>query len=204
MLRLRDIMTTEVVTLTPETSVRDAMELLGHSHVSGAPVVAAGRLVGVVSATDLMTFAAALPGVPTQSEIADDWLEAGEQVVGADEVEGDAEPPGAYFSDLWDDAGAEVSSRVENVDGPEWNALEEHEVSEVMTHLPLVTLPPDADVEAAARLMNDRAIHRVLVTDEDTLVGVVSSLDIAKAVADHRLITQVFVFNRDSAFRDLQ
>ena len=204
MLRLRDIMTTQVVTLTPETSVRDAMELLGRSHVSGAPVVAAGHLVGVVTATDLMTFAGALPGVPTQSDLADDWLVAGEEAFSDDDVEEDAEPPGAYFSDLWDDSGAEVSSRVENVDGPEWNALEEHDVSEVMTRLPLVTLPPDAEVEAAARLMMERTIHRVLVTDNDTLIGVVSALDIAKAVADHRLVTHIFLFNHDSAFRDLQ
>ncbi len=40
MLRLRDIMTTELVTVAPELSLRDAMELLVTSHVSGAPVVA--------------------------------------------------------------------------------------------------------------------------------------------------------------------
>jgi len=204
MLRLREIMTTHVVTLTPEMSVRDAMELLGRSHVSGAPVVAAGRLVGVVSATDLMTFAGALPGVPTQTDMADDWFVAGEEGCTDDDVDDEAEPPGVYFSDLWDDAGAEVSSRVENVDGPEWNALEEHDVSEVMTRLPLVTLPPDADVEAAAQLMKERNIHRVLVTDHGAVVGVVSALDIATAVADHRLVTNIFLFNHDGAFRDLQ
>lgn len=204
MLRLRDIMTTQVVTLTPETSVRDAMELLGRSHVSGAPVVAAGRLVGVVSATDLMTFAGALPGVPTQNDIADDWLVADEEDRVEDDVESDAESSSAYFSDLWDDAGAEVSSRVENVNGPEWNALEEHDVSEVMTRPPLATLPANADVEAAAHLMKERKIHRVLVTEGDALIGVVSSLDIAKAVADHRLVTHIFLFNRDESFRNLQ
>lgn len=59
MLRLRDIMTTELVTVSPELSLRDAMELLVTSHVSGAPVVAQHRVVGVVSATDLLGFAAA-------------------------------------------------------------------------------------------------------------------------------------------------
>lgn len=65
MLRLRDIMTTDVVTLTSDTTLREAMELFAHHHVSGAPVVAGGRIVGVVSATDLMMFAASLAGVPT-------------------------------------------------------------------------------------------------------------------------------------------
>ena len=45
-LRLRDIMTTDALTVTPETTVREAMELLARHHVSGAPVVSgwhAGR-----------------------------------------------------------------------------------------------------------------------------------------------------------------
>ena len=49
MLRLRDIMTTELLTFSPETSVRDAMESLAAKHVSGAPVVAGTKVVGVVS-----------------------------------------------------------------------------------------------------------------------------------------------------------
>jgi len=203
MLRLRDIMTTHVVTVTPETSVRDAMELLGRSHVSGAPVLVAGRIVGVVSTTDLLNFVSGLPGVPTQSDMANDWLIPEEESFEED-VASEDEPGSAYFSDLWDDAGAEVSSRVGNVDGPEWNTLEEHDVSELMTRLPLVTLSPDDDVETAAQLMKDQAIHRVLVTDGDALIGVVSALDIAKAVADRRLVKHVFVFNHDADFQDMK
>jgi CBS domain-containing protein len=54
MLRLRDIMATEVVAISSEASVREAMELLSQHHVSGAPVVNGSTLVGAVSATDLM------------------------------------------------------------------------------------------------------------------------------------------------------
>ena len=61
MLRLRDIMATDVVAISSEATVREAMELLSRHHVSGAPVVNGSTLVGVVSATDLMEFAAALP-----------------------------------------------------------------------------------------------------------------------------------------------
>ena len=66
MLRLRDIMTTDVLTVSPELTIRDAMALLSTRHVSGAPVVASGKVVGVLSGTDLLEFAAALPGVPSQ------------------------------------------------------------------------------------------------------------------------------------------
>jgi len=187
MLRLRDIMTTNVVTVTPETSIREAMELFGRNHVSGAPVLSGGKLAGVVSGGDLMTFASALPGVPTERELAD----ASNAYDSEDSIERDAEdedePAAAYFVELWDDAGVDASERTANVSTPEWNFLEEHDVSEVMTRAPLTTLPPDAEVEAAAALMKKRKVHRVLVLEGDSLVGIVTSMDITKAAADHKL-----------------
>ena len=101
---------------------------------------------------------------------------------------------------MWDDAGADLTERFVGTAGPEWNKLEEHDVSEVMTRVPLVTLEPGADVEMAADLMKSKAIHRVLVTEGDKLVGIVSALDITRAVADHKLTRRTYVFNRDQDF----
>ena len=39
MLKLRDIMTRDVVSATPDMTIRDAMQLLSERHLSGAPVV---------------------------------------------------------------------------------------------------------------------------------------------------------------------
>ncbi len=51
----RDIMTTEVVTVTRETSVRDLARLLAEKRISGTPVVdEAGRVIGVVTESDLI------------------------------------------------------------------------------------------------------------------------------------------------------
>lgn len=189
MLRLRDIMTTDVVTLSPELTLRDAMALLATRHLSGAPVVAGGKVVGVISATDLMEFAASLPGVPArreESEEAEDWkvpaLELGE-----DEV------PEAYFAEMWDDAGADASTQMSETEGPEWNALDEHIVAEAMTRS-VFALPPGTAVEFAAYRMRAIGVHRVLVMQGDILVGIVTTKDIANAVADHRLTTRTFVF----------
>lgn len=193
MLRVRDIMSTDVVTVAPQATVREAMELLAMRHVSGAPVVSGDVLVGVVTANDLIAFTAAIPGVPTERDT-NEWAEWGEPST-ADEVEEEAEAPSAYFSDMWEDAGADVSERIADVSTPEWNALEEHDVSEVMTHTPLTTVGPDATAEDAAELMRRNAIHRVLVTEGDRLIGVVSSLDIARAAAEHRFRTRTYVFN---------
>jgi CBS domain-containing protein len=197
MRRLRDIMTTDVLTVDPETSLREAMELLGRRHVSGAPVVAGGVLLGVVTATDLMAFASSLSGVPTIRDTAD-ASDFDELTPEATEDEGAGS---AFFTDLWDDAGADVVERESSITTPEWNMLEEHDVSEVMTRAPLRTLPPDADARLAAALMSNERIHRVLVTEGPRLVGIVSALDIAKAVAEHKLAERTYVFGRRGAFR---
>jgi CBS domain-containing protein len=202
MLKLRDMMTTDVIALTPQTCLRDALETLGKRHVSGAPVVSGDRLVGVVTTTDLMNLAAALPGVPTEREATGEWGVWDDEASAEAEAERENEPASAYFAEFWDDAGAEVVERASRVEGPEWDVLEEHDVEEAMTHAPLVTLPPSADVEAAARLMTEKGIHRVLVLDGDKLVGIVSALDVAKAVAQHRVVRRRFAFNRDADFRD--
>jgi CBS domain-containing protein len=54
-MRARDIMTTSVVTVTPETSVRDIAQTLLERRISAVPVVdARKRVVGVVSEGDLL------------------------------------------------------------------------------------------------------------------------------------------------------
>lgn len=194
MLRVREIMTTDVITVSPETTLREAMELFASRHVSGAPVVAGGRILGVVSTTDLIMFAAALSGVPTEREAADEWPDEIDAGV-VDRSNSDDESSPAFFAELWDDAGAEVTSRIEATGSPEWSVLDEHDVSEVMTRTPLETLAPDASVEWAADLMRRRRIHRILITEAESLLGIVSALDIVDAVADHRLTTHQFVFN---------
>jgi len=55
----------------------------------------------------------------------------------------------------------------------------------VMTRAPLVTLSPDAELTVAAAPMSDRGIHRVLVTENERLVGIVTALDSAAAAGRH-------------------
>ncbi len=51
----KDVMTTEVVTVSPETTVQDLAKILSEKGISGTPVVDANqRLVGVVSEGDLL------------------------------------------------------------------------------------------------------------------------------------------------------
>ena len=51
----RDIMTSPVITLTPETSITQAAETLLAGRINGCPVVdASGRLVGILCQADLV------------------------------------------------------------------------------------------------------------------------------------------------------
>lgn len=201
MLKLRDIMSSDLLTVSPEASLREAMDVLTRHHVSGAPVVNGTVLVGVITAGDIMAFAAAMPGVPVARDLEDDrdiWDAPGIDV----DVEAGDEAPAAYFSDLWDDAGVDVSDRMATVNGPEWNALEAHDVSEAMTTQPLVAFPPDTPAEVAAARMEHDGIHRVLVTERGRLIGLVTALDIARAAGEGRLSRKTYVFNRDRDFGD--
>lgn len=137
MVRLHDIMTLDVLTVSPETTLRDAAGLLADEYVSGAPVVAGSRVVG-----------------------------------------------GAYFVDLWDDAGAGVRARMASTEGPEWNVLEQHTVAELMTRT-VTALGREASVREAAELMLKAHVHRILVMDDAKLVGLVTTTDVLKAVSQH-------------------
>lgn len=199
MLRLRNIMTTDVVTVPPEMTLRDAMALLSTRHVSGAPVVTGTKVVGVVSTTDLIDFAAATPGVPTERPQAVDLAEwEGEGGATTQWVEGD-EPPATFFAEMWADAGAEVSERLAEPSSPEWDVLEEHTVAEAMNRT-VCSLPPDTLVDRAADFMRAAGVHRVLVMDGEQLVGLVTTKDIADAVADHKLTSRTYVFGPKAEF----
>jgi CBS domain-containing protein len=177
MLHVRSIMSSRVTTVSPDLGLREAIALLIEQHVSGAPVVAGGRIVGVVSATDILEFADATPAVPAlqPDQVEAEWEEPEAW------VEGEA-PPSTYFSEWWSDAGADVAERGERSASPEWDILADHTVAEVMTrHLCVVR--PDATVSAAADYMLRAGVHRVLVVDGGKLLGILTTTDYVRAVA---------------------
>lgn len=180
-----DFMTSEVFTLEPDMSLREAMELLGDEGVTGAPVVTGVRLVGVLSATDLMDFQGSTPAAqgppdtrPTLRE------ELGGAATSDEDLD---ENPGSFFADYWSHSGADVYQRLVESEGPEWDLLARHTVQEVMTRN-VVSVRPDTPVSEAAKTMSKRGIHRVLVTEDDTLVGILTSTDLVRAIAAGSLV----------------
>lgn len=53
-MKAADIMVTNVVTISPDTTVADAADILLKNRISGVPVVDGGRLVGILSEGDLL------------------------------------------------------------------------------------------------------------------------------------------------------
>ncbi len=63
-LRVRDVMTWDVVTVRPEAPVGEAAALMFESRVSSLPVLRDGRLVGIVTERDVLkALAATLPPI---------------------------------------------------------------------------------------------------------------------------------------------
>lgn len=58
-LRVRDAMTTRVITVTPQTTMAEFREVLRANRISGTPVVEEGRMVGIISIEDLIKALAA-------------------------------------------------------------------------------------------------------------------------------------------------
>lgn len=178
---VREFMTQDVVTLSPELPLREAIGIFDERHISGAPVVAGGRIVGVFSVSDVMQFESATPGVPTARGEPDVF----ESLSASEEWQEGGEAPAAFFSDWWTDAGADVRERIHDLDRPEWDLLGEHTVGEAMSRR-ILTVRPEQTIAEAARYMLRAGVHRLLVVDGGELAGILTSTDIVRSAAHVR------------------
>lgn len=156
-MRVRDLMTTLVRTVPPEMTLTELERFLLATRLSGAPVVKDGRLVGVVSRSDVVR---QLVVERTQAEYAAD----------------------ARFSGLasWHHLpDLEMTEWISEAVGEH---LEHVRVGDIMiTHV--ITVAPDADIRDAARLMIKHHVHRVLVVEDGAVRGILSTTDLVRLVA---------------------
>ncbi len=61
--------------------------------------------------------------------------------------------------------------------------LDERTVADAMTR-DIIKVESCSSIRSAATVMRKRKVHRVLVMDDDKLIGIVSSLDIARAISE--------------------
>ena len=74
MLKAKDLMTRDVITVTPETEITEIAKLLLESHFNGIPVVdPEGGLVGIICQSDLIAEQKKLP-IPSVFTILDAFI----------------------------------------------------------------------------------------------------------------------------------
>ena len=148
-LKVRDVMTTQVVSLKGDDTVKEATVRFAIDNVSGAPVVnAAGDLIGILSETDIL------------------------ELVMKHQVELQMTNPPLYllaipFDDTIDDPRVrEACITISNT-----------KVRDIMITAVLTTTP-DAKITDVIERMIEKDINRVPVLEQGKLVGIVSRGDI--------------------------
>jgi CBS domain-containing protein len=186
-----DAMSRAVVTVPHDLLLREAARRLADAGVHGAPVVdGAGRLVGVLSVTDLARWAADQSAAPAGGpRTCPFWVQR--PGPGGGGVAACTLPWGScVFQRRQAGAGGEPLTACAQPTGVcfEWSVLEpealpDGEVRHYMTPDP-VTAAEAAPVPELARRMIDAAVHRLIVVDEQFRpVGVVSGTDLLAALA---------------------
>ena len=183
MVTLNEIMSTDVVTVSPDMSLREVADVFVSEHITGAPVLSAERLVGVISTTDLLELEPHRTASRPEADEEIDW----EDWTPVDAVDED-EPTSFYFTELWARVGPDALEQFKASPPTDTALLDDRTVSDVMTR-GVHGLPPAASVRDAAAYMLEHGIHRVLVLEEGKLVGMVTTTDIVRAVAQRGLIS---------------
>lgn len=188
MLRVREIMTPHVVTLSPDATLREAIETLVSCRIGGAPVLDGTKIVGVLSAPDVLEFESVTPAAhhAESEEPEGSMLEPAEEWTEGDDA------PAAFFTDLWSNEDTTITDFA--AESTQWDFLNDHTVAEAMSRS-VCTLPVNLEVSAAAQRMLAAGVQRALVTEDDDLVGILTTTDILRAVAERRLSVRQYVFD---------
>jgi CBS domain-containing protein len=175
MFSVRDIMRSDVVTTRVDDSARSLARLLSDSEISGAPVLDSnGKVVGVASSTDLVRLAADESDVnfTTVSLRIDDELD--------DEISNDSHEADPYGFFLPEDSPMQGMEILEQFPETSFDTVE---VGDIMTPVSFA-VHPDMPVPELCQFLVRGRIHRALVVDEGELLGIVTSHDVLRAVAD--------------------
>lgn len=153
-LRVRDLMTTQVITVKPTDTVRHAVIKMAVDNVSGAPVIDnRSHLLGMISQTDILRLI-----LKYQQKL--DSGTGGETLLNQPLDISDGQDGVVY------DIGEEIGNKT---------------VEDIMVRT-LITTTPDARIIEVLKMMMQSDIGRVPVLEQGVLVGTVSRSDIIFAL----------------------
>lgn len=144
-LRARDIMTTQMITLSTGMACQKAIQILRDNNISGAPVMnELGDMVGIVSIKDLLAeqeFLLPLPNFYDTTSVHGLALE---------------------------DSGLAISPKT---------------IEKVMIRH-IYTVPPEATLAEVSKTLYRQRIHRLVVTENNEPIGIISTFDLLKTIAE--------------------
>jgi CBS domain-containing protein len=149
------IMQRDMVTTTPDDTLRDALALMTENHVTGLPVMDnKSRCIGLITASDILTY----------------------------EQEHAADSDGNRTAQYFDPETQQWVSVPISAFGLEEFA--EVRVSEVMSR-DLIWVDRETSLKDVAQRMLDERVHRVLVMDtKSNLYGIISAYDFVRVIAE--------------------
>ncbi|MCU0860274.1 MAG: CBS domain-containing protein [Thermoplasmata archaeon] len=156
MVKVREVMSSPVMSITPETLVKDAAAMLAEKNVSGVPVVEGDRVVGVFSEIDV------LRSIKTTKK--------------------DLRLVFPSISSLGIAFQEEVTQR-EIIEA--YEEIGNTPVRDVMSK-EVLTVDPDITLNEAIVMMVERKIQRLPVVEGKRLVGIVTRGDIIRGLAKER------------------
>ena len=152
-LRVRDLMTTQVITVKPTDTVRQAVIKMALDNVTGAPVVDnRNHVLGVISQTDILQLILKYQD-KLDEEIHSEHLLS--QPMDTDNQSADMTLINKEFSGM--------------------------KVEDIMVRSTLYTTP-DAEIVEALRMMMKMDVNRLPVLEQGILVGTVSRSDVSFAI----------------------
>ena len=149
-----DVMQRDMVTVSPNDTLRDALALMTQNHVTGLPVMdEKSRCIGLITASDILGF---------EEEHAED------------------RPDGSMMQLFNNEIGRWESVPISAFGLEEFGDVH---VEEVMSR-ELISVDRDTPLRQVAQKMLDQDIHRVLVMDDRfSLYGIITSFDFVRVVA---------------------
>jgi CBS domain-containing protein len=150
-----DFMQRDVVTVTPDNTLREALSLMTENHVTGLPVMDNfSRCIGLITSSDILNYEHEHAG-----DSADDGMA---EIYDPETQQWEAVALSAFALEEFGDV----------------------RVSDVMTR-ELIWVGRDTPLKEVARRMIDERVHRVLVMDEASrLYGILSAYDFVRIAAE--------------------
>jgi CBS domain-containing protein len=162
MLSVASIMRRDPESVPPDMPVPRLEELFLESGYAGFPVVAADRLVGIVSRSDIVR------SLLTERSRAEQTISG-------------------FYAPMGLPSDEEIQRDLESIASRVGVRLASLSVDDVMIRN-VVTIESDRSVTELAGLMQEGRLHRLPVVEGERLVGLVTSMDIVRAVAEGRLV----------------